>query len=146
MQEQRPTAPARRMRVRGKPGIYYRTVSVGAGRERRRVRRYELTYLDSDGRRCWQTVPGHDNLNEAECHLVVVKRKLQCGQQAAPSGRTFDELAVEWLAQLRVGERTHERYESNLRIYLRPRFGRRPAQEITVDDVAQLIVEMEAAG
>jgi integrase len=146
MQEQRTTARARRTKVRGKPGIYHRLVSIEDGGKRKQVRRYELTYLDSDGKRRWQAVPGYDNLDDAERLLTQVKRKLHRGVRVAPSRKTFDELADEWLAQLRGSERTRERYDVNLRHYLRPRFGNRRAQEITVDDVARLIAEMEATG
>ena len=59
----------RRTRVKGKPGIYYREVRNG----NRSGRRYEVTYLDSDGRRRWKTMPGQDNLDEAEIALVEVK-------------------------------------------------------------------------
>lgn len=146
MQAQGTTGPSRRTKAKGKPGIYYRLVSVGENPKQRQVRRYEVTYLDSDGRRRWKTVPGYDNLSDAEALLVEIKRKLHRGERVAPTKRTFDELADEWRSQLRVGERTVERYDSNLRIYLRPRFGHRRAQEITVDDVARLIADLEAAG
>jgi integrase len=63
-----------------------------------------------------------------------------------PNRVTFDELADMWFAQLTVGERTKELYEANLRLHLRPRFGRRRAQEITVDDVAGLIAELRDEG
>jgi integrase len=132
----------RRTRVKGKPGIYFREVR-DAGRVRRR---YEVTYLDSDGRRRWQTVPGFDNLEQAEAALVAVKGKLHNGVRVAPSKVTFNDLADGWYAQLAVGERTREGYEANLRLYLRPRFGRRRAQEITVDDVARLITSMRDVG
>jgi hypothetical protein len=132
----------RRTRVKGKQGIYYREVRDG----NRSRRRYEITYLDSDGRRRWQTIPGHDNLDEAEAALVAVKTKLHGGIRVAPSKLTFDELADVWLAQLTLGERTQEGYTANLRLYLRPRFGRRRAQEISVDDVAKLIAALQCEG
>jgi integrase len=146
MHDQRTSGAARRTRLRGKPGIYYRTVTIENGDRRRQVRRYEITYLDSDGRRRWQAVPGHDNLDDAQAALTRINHKLHRGERVAPSKQTFDQLADQWLTQLRVGERTHERYDSNLRNHLRPRYGTRRAQTITVDDVARLIVELDDKG
>jgi integrase len=134
--------PSRRTKAPGKPGIYYREVRED-GRSRRR---YEFTYLDSDGRRRWQTVPGLDNLDEAEAQLLAVKVKLRSGERVAPSKRTFDALADEWFAQLQVADTTKALYESNLRIHLRPRFGSRKAQDLKVDDVANLIVKLQRDG
>ena len=51
----------RRTKVDGKPGTDYRKIGSR--------RRYEVTYLDLDGRRRWQTVPGFDNLDAAEAVL-----------------------------------------------------------------------------
>ena len=129
----------RRTRVKGKPGVYYREVRDGA----RTRRRYEVTFLDSDGRRRWQTIQGFDNLDDAEAALVATKGKLHNGVRVAPSKLTFNVLADEWFRQLSVGSRTRERYEANLRLYLRPRFGRRRVTG-RFDDVAALIASMEA--
>ncbi|HEY3945626.1 MAG TPA: tyrosine-type recombinase/integrase [Solirubrobacteraceae bacterium] len=136
----------RRKAVQGKPGIYFREVSVDREGKRRRVRRYEVSYLDSDGRRRWQTIPGHDNLDEAERELVRIKVRLADGERVDGSGLRFDELADLWLSQLRLSERTRERYEANLRTHLRPRFGTRKARLVTTDDVAKLVADMEASG
>lgn len=122
----------------GPPGIHFRQVG---GR-----RRYEITYLDETGTRRWKTLPGFDNLEQAEAELVGVKAKLNRGERVAPSKLTFDQAADLWFAGKNVAERTRERYESNLRLYLRPRFGSRRVSAITVDDVAALVAEMEAEG
>jgi integrase len=131
-------SPARRTKVKGRQGIYYRQVG--------KRRRYEITYLDSDGRRRWQTVPGFDNLDDAEAMLVDVKGKLHRGERIAPGKLTFNEAADLWFAGKNVAERTRERYESNLRLYLRPRFGDRRVHEITAEDVAALVAAMRAEG
>jgi integrase len=146
MQEQRIPGSPRRIRLRGKPGIYYRTVTIRDGERGRQVRRYEISYLDSDGRRRWQAIPGHDNLDDAHATLTQINHKLHRGERVAPSRQTFDQLADQWLSQLRVSERTRERYDSNLRNHLRPRYGQRRAQAITIDDVARLILELEQKG
>jgi hypothetical protein len=118
----------RRKAVQGKPGIYFREVSIDRAVKRRRVRRYEVSYLDSDGRRRWQTILGYDNLDEAERELVRIKVRLVDGERVDGSVLRFNELADLWLSQLRLSERTRERYEANLRAHLRPRFGTRKAR------------------
>lgn len=128
----------RRTRAKGHPGVHFREVG---GR-----RRYEITYLDSDGRRRWQMVPGLDNLDEAEALLIELRGKLQRGERVAPSRLSFAELQAEWFGRLSVAERTRDGYERNLRLYLLPRFGLKRAQELTTDDVARLIAELEAQG
>src|SRR5438552_1739916 len=100
----------RRTKVKSRPGLYYRATPRG--------RRYELTYLDSDGRRRWQTVPGFDNLELAETLLVEIRSKLNHGERVAPSRQSFADLSAEWGAQLNVGERTREHYERDLRLHL----------------------------
>ena len=110
------------------------------------MRRYEVTYLDSDGRRRWQTIPGCDNLDKAVRELVRIKVRLADGERVDGSALRFNELADLWLSQLRLSDRTRERYEANLRTHLRPRFGTSKARLITPDDVAKLVAEMEAAG
>ena len=67
--------PSRRTKAKGKPGIYHREAKDGS----RSRRRYEVTYLDSDGRRRWQTVSGFDNLDEAEALLVGVQGQAEQG-------------------------------------------------------------------
>ena len=136
----------RRKAVQGKPGIYFRELSVDREGKRRRVRRYEVSYLDSDGRRRWQTIPGHDNLDEAERELVRIKVRLADGERVDGSGLRFDELADLWLSQLRLSERTRERYEANLRTHLRPRFGTRKARLIATGGLHKLVADMEASG
>jgi integrase len=128
----------RRTKAKGKPGVYFREVG---GR-----RRYEYTFIDETGTRRWKTVEGFDNLEDAEAALGEVKQKLRKGDRVAPSKLTFDEAADFWFAGKNVAERTLERYESNLRLYLRPRFGHRRVSAITVDDVAALITQMEKDG
>ena len=129
---------ARRTKVKGKQGIYFREVGG--------CRRYEITYLDSDGRRRWQTVPGLDNLDEAEHAVVEIKSKLNKGERVAPSRQSFAELSEEWKAQLSVAERTREHYERDLPLARPATFRTARAQDVTVDDVARLIAELEQSG
>jgi len=120
-------------RIRVKESVYYRETPAG--------RRYEITYVGSDGKRRWQTIPGHDNLKQAEAQLVEIRQKLHRGEKVAPTKLTFNELADEYESKekrhLRPG--TSSRYEQNLRVHLRPHFGKRRAHEITTDDVVTFI-------
>ena len=63
-----------------------------------------------------------------------------------PSRQTVDELYEEWSGQLRVSERTLDHYTRDYRLHLKRRLGRRKAQDVTVDDVARLIGELEREG
>lgn len=137
----KPNGPARRTKVakKGYTGIYYRDTPGG--------RRYEITFLDRKKVRRWETVDG--NLEDAADELAKRKAGVKENTHVAPSDATFDQAADEWQATpayTGLGERTKERYESNLRIHLRPRFGDRKLQEIEGDDVAELVVELIAAG
>ena len=85
----------RRTKAKGRPGVYFREVG---GR-----RRYEISYLDETGTRRWKTVPGFDNLEQAQAQLVEVKTKLNRGERVAPSKLTFDEAADLWFAGKNVG-------------------------------------------
>jgi integrase len=138
--QEKPNGPARRTKVvkKGYSGVYFRDTADG--------RRYEITYLDSDGRRRWQTVQGFDNLDEANAVLGELTQRLRKGERVAPTRLKFAELYEEWRTQLRLSERTLDHYERNMRLYLLPRFGRRKAQDVSVDDVARLIAELERQG
>jgi integrase len=132
---------ARRTKVakKGYTGIYYRDTAEG--------RRYEITYLDRAKVRRWETVDG--NLEDAAEKLAERKGKIREGKHVAPSDATFDQAADEWQtvpAYTNLGERTRERYDSNLRIHLRPRFGDRKLQELDSGDFAELAADLTKEG
>ena len=133
-----PKANVRRVSVKNHRGIHYR---VGAdGR-----RRYEITFYDSGGKRRWKTIGS--NLKEAEAALEDIRAKKRRGERVAPSRATLAETAEAWLAtQSQLRPRTRESYEQSLRNHILPRLGRLRVAEITQDDVALLIAEMQAAG
>lgn len=123
--------------MKGHPGIYYR---IGAGGKRR----YEVTYLDSDGKRRWKSVAG--SLEQAETVRDDLRGRLRRGERVTADRMTFNEAADIWLAaQSHLRPRTIEAYTLALG-RLRSRFGRRQLATITVDDVAQLIADMRADG
>jgi integrase len=135
-QDGRPPRP-RRESVRNRPGIYYREGSRG--------RRYEITYVDSEGRRRWQVVPG--GLKDAEAAREEVRRRLRRGERVAPSRQTVAEAAEAWLAaRPQLAPRTVELYESVLRNHVVPALGRMRLGEVSEDHVAFLVADMTAAG
>ena len=138
MQGQRiDSRPVRRVKVKGRRGIYYREGADG--------RRYEITFRDSEGRQRWKVVSG--GLKDAEAALEDVRGKLRRGERVSPTKATFNEVADAWLAtQSELRPRTLEAYESALRVYLRPRFGRLRIAQLTEDHVALLIADMRARG
>src|SRR5438874_6733449 len=93
----------RRVAVKGHRGVYYRVSANG-----RRV--YEITYVDSEGRRRWQVVPG--NLAHAEVALEEVRGRRRRGERVAPSRARVEEVAPKWLdAQVQLRPATRGTYE-----------------------------------
>ena len=128
----------RRVRVSGRRGIYYRFGADGK-------RRYEITYRDSDGRQRWKTVSG--GLKDAESALEDIHSRRRRGERVAPTRATFAEVAGTWLAaQTQLRPRTRASYESLLRVHVLPRVGRLRIAEITEDDIAFVIAEMQHGG
>src|SRR5581483_3910996 len=122
---------------------------VDRGIYRRKTRhgeiRYEVAYCDSDGRQRWRTV---DSLREARQLRADLVSKVARGERVAPSKATFSQFSDEWLEgqKPRLRPKTQELYGSYLRLHVKPRLGRLRLGEVTVDDVARLITEMERDG
>ena len=114
MQAQSNASPrARRHKVAGRRGIYYRESADGR-------RCYEVTYRDSQGRQRWQRVYG--GLKDAEAALEEVRRRLRRGERVAPTAAKFAEVAEAWLAsQSQLRPATKNAYSSALRVHLLPR-------------------------
>jgi integrase len=134
-------APAtpRRTKVTGRRGIYYRKTPKG--------RKYEVTFTDTTGRQRWKTIPGTDNLKDAEAALEELRSKLRRGERVAPARLTFAETVELWrptLAGLRP--RTRDAYDSSLRVHLLPRFGCMRLADIGLDHVAAFIDELRRDG
>ena len=104
--------------------------------------RYEVAYTGSDGRQHWRTVGKLQEARDLRAELIA---KVRRGEAVAPARTTFGEFADAWLdkQEQRLRPKTREWYGSCLRLHIKPRFGRRRLQSITVDDVAALIVEMQ---
>jgi integrase len=129
-----PTKPPRRVKTKA-PGIY-RSISGS----------YEIAYRDSDGKLRFKTQPKGASLQEAKAARADVVSKLGKGERVAPTRKTFEAWSEEWLAGLNKRPRTiiHHRYA--LDKHLLPRFKRRKLAEISTDDVARLVAEMQRAG
>jgi integrase len=128
----------RRTSVKGSPGVYWHRVAGG--------RRYEISYVDSDGKRRWETVPG--NLKDAEAAREDKRARMRMNERVAPTKKTIAEVAAEWLASLgELRPRTIERYELALRVHVLKRLGGRTrVAALTVKDVSWLIADMRKAG
>jgi len=131
--------PARRTKVKGYPGIYYRIGKDGN-------RQYEVYYRDSNGKQRWSRVDG--GLEGADKALRAIRTKLDQGQKLVPSTRPFAELAWEWFERDkdRLRPNTRRNYETALRLHVLPKLGKLKAAQITEDRVGDLIRSMEKAG
>ena len=130
---------ARRRPVARHPGIYYRPrpgVRVGPP--------YEISYLDSTGKRRWAVV--HGSLDDAEAKRAELRLRRRRGERIEPTRQNFAEYAWEWLERQPCRDRTREKYEWALRQHLVPYFGRRRLDQISVDDVAAFIAAMGRKG
>ena len=135
---QRSSSTARRTRVEKHPGVYWRT-----GRDGKRA--YEVTFVDSTGRRRWQRVEG--GLREAQDALDAIKGRQRKGERVVPSSVTFGEWFPQWLdAQTHLRPKTKRLYLWAFTKHLEPRFGRVKLSKIGDDDVAGLLSGMRRKG
>ena len=138
MQDHTTQQPPRRTKVKDRRGLYYRDLPGGR-------RRYEITYLDSDGRRRWEVVEG--NLRDAEAKLDSIKDRRRKGERVAPTKATFTDVANAWLdGQAQLRPKTIRTYRWALDVHVIPRLGRLRIASVNEDDVAGLISGMVAAG
>lgn len=129
----------------GRPGVYFRESErvMPSGRVKT-VRTYEVSYVDSTGRRRWQTISG--GLQDAVALRESLRTKIRAGERIAPSRKTVAEVAAEWLgSQANLRPRTRERYDVALRTQVLPRLGRLKVSDVTVDHVSTLVREMQEA-
>jgi integrase len=105
----------RRERVKNHPGIYRRPIGA-------KKWRYEITYLDSTGRRRWQTTG--DGLEQAVVALEEITGRKRRGEKVIPGRRTFEMVADEWVG-LQTGLRpsTVASYRWAFKYHLNPVIG-----------------------
>jgi integrase len=129
----------RRRPVPRHPGIYFRPRLDG-----KVASPYELTFLDSAGKRRWQVI--HGSLEDAEAKRAELRLRRRRGERIEPTRQLFAEYAREWLERQDVRPRTLEKYDWALRCHLIPHFGRRRLDQISCEDIASLIAEMRKKG
>lgn len=123
---------ATRRRTRTKaPGVY-RNAS-GA---------YEIAYRDSDGRQVFEVVKGAD-FEQAKAERSERIAKLGRGEPVRRTRTTFGEFAETVMAGLTVRPRTEAKHRYHVDKHLLPRFRNRRLAEITTDDIARLVAEMQ---
>ena len=138
MQTKRSPLPRRRP-VPRHPGIYYRPQRGGKVQPP-----YEIAYLDGGGTRRWTVV--HGTLDDAEAKRAELRLRRRRGERIQPTRQTFAEYATEWLERQDVRPRTLESYRWALTQHLIPRLGRRRLDQISCDDVANLIAALRRQG
>ena len=109
--------------------------------------RFEVGYRDSAGRQRWRTVEGGITAARAARDDLLGRRGR--GERVQPNPRLrFGEAADAWLAGQVADLRPATRaiYRNAIETHLRPRWGRRRLDAITVDDVAVLIRELRIEG
>jgi integrase len=107
----------------------------------------EIGYRDSTGRQRWKVIVGGIIAARAERDTILGARAR--GERVQPNPRlTYGDAAERWLSEQVAGLRdgTLARYESDTRLHLLPRWGRRRMDTITVDDAARLVRELRAEG
>ena len=129
-----PTSAARRTRV--ERNIYKRADG-----------KLEIGYRDSAGKQRWKVVAGGISAARRERDgLIGAKAR---GEIVRPSPKLkFGEAADRWLAEQVVELRgsTQASYRNSMEVHLRPRWGGRRIDAITVDDCARLVRELRAEG
>lgn len=125
------------------PGIYYRLDSKGE-------RRYQIWYRGSDGKDHWETLPRGTTEAQAGKRRAAVVGDLGRGVQVAPSSRTFELVAEEWISDRSrdpdIRPSTLGQNTWAVRKHLIPRFGSRKLHEIAVSDVARFVKDKQVDG
>src|SRR5581483_7680933 len=129
----------RRRPVKRHPGIYYRPRPNGKVGPP-----YEISYLDSTGKRRWEVI--HTNLEAAEARRAELRLSRRRGERIEPCRQTFNDYASEWLQRQDARPRTLESYHWALNNHLVPYFGRQRLSDITSDDIAAYISHMRGKG
>src|SRR3954454_821637 len=128
--------PQRRVGVSGNRGVYWRPDGM-----------FEVGYRDADGRLRWRGP--FETLTSARLARDEARVKARGGERESANPRLkFGEAADRWLAE-QVAElrpATRRIYRNAVENHLRPRWGRRRLDAITVDDAARLVRELRAEG
>jgi integrase len=125
----------RRTSVNGHAGVYYRLLANGR-------RRYEISYVDTEGKRRWKAIGG--KLEDAQAALDDIRGRKRKGERVAPTRATLAEVAAVWFeSQSQLRPRTRERYALGLNGHVLPRIGRLRIAEVREEHVARVIAAMQ---
>jgi integrase len=119
----------RRTRTKA-PGVY-RSISGS----------YEIAYRDSDGRLVFRVVDG--GFKDAKDARAEIVTKLKHGEPVRSTKTTFVAYAETVMAGVRGRPKTIKAHRYQLRRHLLPRFGNRKLADLSTDDVATLVAEMQ---
>ncbi len=114
---------------------------------RRADGKFEIGYRDSSGRQRWKKIEGGISVARAERDAILGARGR--GEVVQPNPRlTFGDASDRWLVNQVSSLRpaTRQAYRVSIDVHLRPRWGRRRLDHISVDDVARLVRELRAEG
>ncbi len=132
------TVKPKGVRERVAPGVFKRRTRDGHVR-------YEVSFVDRDGRQRWETVGG--KLEEAKRRRAELVSKPQ-EQRRPPSRELFVDVAEAWFEAKapKLRQRTRDYYRSALDAVLVPRFGRCRVAVIDADAIANLVRDLEREG
>jgi integrase len=122
-------------------GIYYRL-------DAKQRRRYIVWYEDSDGKGRTETLPLGSTEQQALQRQSELRAKTGRGERVAPVRMTMTEFAEQWLEEQKdiLAPKTIESYSWAIEKHIVPAFGRRQLQDVTIDDVANLVAKMRREG
>ncbi len=128
------------------PGIYYREDAAG--------RRYIVWYTCSGCKPAGgcsghtETLPLESLERDAVDRRAELMSRKAKGDRIVVTKLTFGDVADLWIESIRARAKpkTMKTYESVLKIHLRPRFGQRKLTELSIDDVASMIAELQGQG
>lgn len=133
--EQHLQTSTERIAVSGRPGIWCRSARDG------RIR-FEVGYVDEEGRQRWLTVAG--GLQSAEAALDSLHRR--AGVLSAQGTLTFRDVAETWLEGADLTPRMREAYEWALHVHLLPRIGQLRIGEVGEWHAIELLDGLRDAG
>ena len=116
-------------------GVYYRLNAKGE-------RRYQISYVDSTGRRVFKTVEG--GLEDARRARAQVLERMHRGERVAPSKLTVAELADEYMdtQTSHLRESTRITYQGSIDAHIKPKLGHLKVSEVREGHIAEFVAGM----
>jgi integrase/recombinase XerD len=105
---------------------------------RKKGQRWEINYLDADGKRRWETHRTHKAASGALRQRQAEADEIRAGSKPAPPrAHSFDELVQLWY-EVKHAKRTLADDKSRVRNYLKPAFGELAVHQITPRRISAL--------